>query len=591
MGSGRRSVDINVCVLNVRGSIDRCLCGMQWSPSCNILVCTETWMDDDMAGVYSFPFEGFKHFWACRRSAKDRGGVSVFVRNGLPVRQLAIRREPEVVCLTFGTCDLLFLACYASPCSGGSSAMNVFDDIAQFLAEYAAHTHIVLAGDFNARVGELSRVCPDFDVNDPVGLTVESTNLFTGLRRCSMDKTVTARGIQCLKFCEHYNLDVINGAVAGDNDGAYTLRSTSNGGCSVIDLCITSSSLTSNVYGLRVVDMYNLTDHCAVFLSLHADLEFARSSPRPKRKDARKMLWDQSKWQVYARSVEVNLPHILHSWEQLPTLCAVDDVSTRSKWLSKQLAKITFKSFRSREGRNNMRSRSEVQSEWWDDECGHMRSRMHLEHNRCVRAGLRCDDRLRVATRDFKQLVKRKKREHRVKRDLELAYMFRRKPKDFWRLLQDEKHECPLDVNDGAVYFDRLFNVDQPVESNVISCDLDPDDMEGMDQGEKLIMHSLLNEDITSSEIVDALKYSQNGKATSDGFSMELWKYAKVRDEESHSWIFLLVPLLVILFNTIFKARTDIPEWWKKVYVVPVFKGKGGVSDWENYRGTSLVTS
>ncbi len=266
----RRSTDFNVCLLNVRGSIDRCVLGMQWNPTCNVMICTETWMDSDVASAYKFPHKDFCHFWACRRLAKDRGGVSVFVQKHLPVRQLATRREPEVLCLSFGSGDILLVACYASPNNSGNSACNIFDDVAQIMAEHMDHKYILLAGDFNARVGELCRVCPEFDANDPIGIFNIVSDINSGLRRHSIDKVVSGMGRQCISFCEHTGVDILNGAIPGDLQGAFTFTSASNCGSSVIDLFMTNAALTKHVSMLEVVDMHDLTDHCAVYLTFRS---------------------------------------------------------------------------------------------------------------------------------------------------------------------------------------------------------------------------------------------------------------------------------------------------------------------------------
>jgi hypothetical protein len=78
-------------------------------------------------------------------------------------------------------------------------------------------------------------------------------------------------------------------------------------------------------------------------------------------------------------------------------------------------------------------------------------------------------------------------------------------------------------------------------------------------------LYAALNQDITGIEVEEALKQALNGKSTADGYAMELWKYAKVKDEETHTWNFMFVPMLVMLFNAVFKSRTGIPEWWRKM--------------------------
>ena len=77
-----------------------------------------------------------------------------------------------------------------------------------------------------------------------------------------------------------------------------------------------------------------------------------------------------------------------------------------------------------------------------------------------------------------------------------------------------------------------------------------------------------------------ALAKMKNGKAVGpDGIPAEAWK---ALGEEG-------IDLLWDLFEKIYEQE-EIPDEWRKSFIVPIFKGKGDIQDCNNYRGIKLMS-
>ena len=77
-----------------------------------------------------------------------------------------------------------------------------------------------------------------------------------------------------------------------------------------------------------------------------------------------------------------------------------------------------------------------------------------------------------------------------------------------------------------------------------------------------------------------ALKQMKTGKATGpDDIPIEAWKcLGKVRE----IW-------LTRLFNTILMTK-KMPDEWRRSVVVPIYKNKGDIQNYTNYRGIKLMS-
>ena len=190
------------------------------------------------------------------------GGVYVFIRKSL--LKFCLRLPVDIdntVCirldkhLTGTERDVLLFAVYVPP--EGSSYYKVtgksvfFEQLEQWLLEnahYATDCHILLCGDFNARVGTGNQP-PDirkenFDNFCPDDQSVPADS------RSTCDTCVNRFGKLLLDFCYVFDLYILNGRMAGDKDGMFTYISEQ--GSSLIDYFISSPGLFQYFSHFRV---------------------------------------------------------------------------------------------------------------------------------------------------------------------------------------------------------------------------------------------------------------------------------------------------------------------------------------------------
>jgi hypothetical protein len=116
-------------------------------------------------------------------------------------------------------------------------------------------------------------------------------------------------------------------------------------------------------------------------------------------------------------------------------------------------------------------------------------------------------------------------------------------------------------------YFDKLFNEDSG--SLFIELDISSDDL-----NRQFVRW------IQESGVKDALKRMKGGKAMGpDGIPIEVWR--SLRD--------VTIVCLTKLFNLIFRSN-NMPDEWRQIILVLIFKNKGDVQSCTNYRGIKLMS-
>ena len=101
------------------------------------------------------------------------------------------------------------------------------------------NAHLMVCGDFNARIGELNVLIDD--CNDLLGDGVCGDNT-----RKSQDKKTNQFGKILIDFCSIFHCIPLNGNHSGDFGGCFTF--ISDQGNSVIDYCVVSSEFVSKSY-------------------------------------------------------------------------------------------------------------------------------------------------------------------------------------------------------------------------------------------------------------------------------------------------------------------------------------------------------
>lgn len=589
-----------VCtLLNVHGSIDRCMAGLEFPRSSNVYIFTETWMSSAIASEYVFPVTGYTHLYSCRQHSNLHGGVSVLVRNDIQVECVATHVDPEVVALSFGARELLLIACYASPRHAANQNVDIFEELSLILARAPRHKEVLLLGDFNARVGLSFRSTEPIDLQNPFGILRfvddEAPLPIQQHPRRSMDTArPTRRGRDCINFCEQHTFEILNGACMGDLEGVLTYKTPDRRSGSVVDLGMVSHGLFDRVSFFEVSDTGHISDHQLIQVGLQ--IGDVLKAPRGRFTVPKRMRWNSVNWPQYAACVESALPDlsVLFLNMDSATISEVDGMAAR---FIKQVCKLTFRAF-PRHHRRGAERVGTVYFEWWDDECQVVRSIMRREHRRCKSMGIASDESLRAATTAFKSLVKRKRREARMKAEQKLITDLSRDPLAFWRKWGGNSKGCAIDDCELFVeHFKKVFINDTPglIQEDTAMAEEDP--VVGLGLDTRLGIHNhgaalgALNAPFQYDELVQVLKNMKNGKATSDGFKVEVFKYAKVKENSEQPYVHVLVDDLLTLFNKIFLGEMGLPSTWHEVVVVPVYKGKGREDDPDNYRGISLLTT
>ena len=148
-----------------------------------------------------------------------------------------------------------------------------------------------------------------------------------------------------------------------------------------------------------------------------------------------------------------------------------------------------------------------------------------------------------------------------------------RKTKDFNQVkcIKDERGQ--LLVKEDKIrhrwqeYFDKLFNGEN--ENTTVQLDDLFDDT-----NRRFVWR------IQESEVRDALKRMKEGKVMGpDGIPIKVWRYLED----------IAIVWLTKMFNNIFRSN-KMPEEWRRSILVPIYKNKGDIQSYTNYRGIKLTS-
>ena len=565
----------------------------------DVLITTETWLTNHIAGAFRFPIKGYMHFFSCRDSKKEHGGISVFVKDKIKAEVVDKQSNPDLLALSLGTRQILLIAVYASPRNSRNSDINVFEDIANLITKAAQHDHVIVMGDLNAHVGELNRCSSPTDYMHIANLIARDEDEVPVHPRHSKDKRVDVRGRECIQFCEQLGFDIVNGCQGlGDDEGEVTWEST-NGrdDTGVLDLCLASHEFFTAFRSFKVAGYTGLTDHRLISCTVNV----APDVFQPKTSEKHRVpAWIQKEWERYARKAQAALPKIETLLQGVKDTLDIEDIDTRSSKVCKLLQNCARDAFQQGkvphcdESSRSKVTRGQISVVWWDHDCEIARSRMAVERDRCYCEGLKSDQALRDATRRFKHVIKKKRREAELKADMELVDWLKRDPWMFWSKIRDKRQLSTLpDPEEAANYFQGLLNCSEVGDSTEPNVEGDARDAQPRvaHKGISVENLDLLNSSITTQEVISALRKLRNGRSSADGYRAELFKYVKLWNEENKRFEYPMAQCLADLFNACFLRQQGIPSSWRKAFIIPIHKGNGPRDSLDHHRGISVLSS
>ena len=232
------------------------------------------------------------------------GGVCIGVKKSLAngVTQIKINESHDIIGVTLRakffnlSQDIAILNVYNSPDNSSYSIRKKFEDsehvstmdaLAEMILNIPANRSIFLAGDLNARTGNLEDMHPQSfhpGCDDAIWDTEYPINL---PQRSNKDQNTNTNGRTFTELAKSAGLVILNGRTIGDIFGDYTCYKYN--GSSTVDYMCTSSYLYESVKFLKVLEFTIFSDHrplsaaiCANITPVAKELHISRYIDAPK---------------------------------------------------------------------------------------------------------------------------------------------------------------------------------------------------------------------------------------------------------------------------------------------------------------------
>ncbi len=256
-------------------------------------MCVNDWENSRLSTTYNL------HSIRASRGPKGRpsGGILVGWDKRIDV---LILDSNENFCVILDTKMHLFIFfVYLQPNDGYSEALSVlFEKIENFSLP---GRQVLVIGDFNGRIGSLNTTV------DP---------------RSSMDSTVNHRGKLLFEKISESGLNIGNGCISGDTEGAYTFISESVLGASVCDLLLFSPASLSRIQNFEVLN-WTHSDHFPLTVALLSAESHTHLPQMSKKKICFPTTHEDI--QLFVLKLEMKLPPISESEH----ICGVNELNER----------------------------------------------------------------------------------------------------------------------------------------------------------------------------------------------------------------------------------------------------------------------
>ena len=530
-----------------------------------------------------------------KKAWKASGGIAVFVKESLrkackfdPISDSDIVWVKVHKDITKLNNDLYLAFVYLPPCNstyGKANGRDILHKLEKHIEFFSCKGKVIICGDFNARVGEFVDIIEKED--EPYVPLPHDDNYEFILPRITCDKTSNQYGKWLIDLCSDNQMYILNGRTLGDIMGKFTCHTKR--GSSVIDYIISSRSLSNSIFNMYV-HISLLSDHCAVSVKLKVSTDnliddnmlddgtHKNCIPLP---DA--FIWSEEAKLLYQRVFESH--DVKDKISDIEKEADAPDVSIQS--LIDKLTDVMRvfagnKTLFRRSFKLKRKHVCKVNKKWYDKDCRKLLRELKSAKNAFNRNVYNSTLRLRYYSKykDYKKLVKFKKRRYKESLTIMLNNAMENDPQTAWKIINELKNESlPADkaekINRSQwfTHFRDLLHS----STNHIDSDRQSAINEELKLYENSFQNCTLDYEITDKEIMDACRKLKNNKASA---------YDMLKNEMIKSAIPYIKHTVVKVFNKLLKEG-HFPVSWTEGIVIPIYK-QGCCTDPNNYRGITL---
>ncbi len=442
---------------------------------------TETWLGDGDVDQITLP--GYKFYPMNRNKERgiQRGSIGLFIKHNIK-KYVKIRHdlsnENFLWCKLckhyFGYTEDVFICIVYIPPEYSTRERRLRLDHFKVLKDTTAKidsSSIILMGDFNARTGNIEDLVKDKHETCPYD------DFYSDIRleRNNQDQTTNKYGKRLIEHCVATKSYIANGRTLGDLQGRLTCFQEL--GASTVDYAIINEKLHNHVLCFEVLDPYIGSDHSPVELTISLPQKIVNERKKLKN------LTSQYRWnELSKQKLEVRI-------NSESTDAQILKIENMLHSESIDMTKITFELVDiidfDQKNKNpkvkKKRKKQKTPKKWYDYSCHEMSKRLKLVANLCSKSPkdphLRGS--LRKTSKEYKKLIKFKKREWTNTLIQSLESVEKEDPKKYWDIINEIRHkkdgEQHYDTEEFVAFFETLFakrkspneNIDQKVANEL----------------------------------------------------------------------------------------------------------------------------
>ena len=548
----------------------------------DIFAVNETWLSNGT----DININGYKFFPLCRKKelGKTKGGIGWFIREDLRkwIKILYnISDENFLWCKLdktfFNFTEDLYICSVYIPPEYSSREKRLGKDHFKRLTENILKIkseNIILVGDFNARTRLYEDIIEsEKNVEDYMPASLSSC---VKLKRSNQDKKGNKYGKLLTNLCLKSNLYIANGRTLGDLQGKYTCYERN--GASTVDYAVISENLHSSIDKFSISEPFLTSDHCVLRLTIKLTKKINKLMS--KEQSFPRIKWNDNNKNNFLKFMKI--PSTIKRIKEIENI--VDNGQDKdASNIIKQINDIYTISNKLLYKPSKNKHKSTRPKKWYDSSCFEMSKRLKLVSKLLSQSPKNSYLRGRLVTtrKEYKKLIRQKKKEWKNHIINELENMKTQNSKEYWKIINELQGKTKMSNISNPEKFERFFKklYSEEIQNKGTFHENIEDTIKKYFEDENIEgkRNEILDAEITVEELKKHIEKLKNNKSTGpDGIPSEMIKCSPD----------ILINLILKVINKIKESRI-YPDIWCLGITSLIFKN-GDDEDPNNYRGINV---